>query len=160
MAKLSGSLPKGHGLNPAIRRLSQGDPVVGLVVLRRMKRVEDYEKGETELVVKISEIEAIHTEDLYLARRLMERALEARTGQPVLPYDLEAALEGVFDGVDLDYPQGSPVAQEPLPKAAPPTFCKYCREAIHYEQVEGDLWRWTDDGDPDCSGNPEGHEAS
>lgn len=112
MAKLSGSLPKGHGLGPAIRRLSEGDPVVALVVLRRQKRVEDYEKSEVELVVKIAEVETVQPDDLYLARDLMRRALEARTGQPTLPYDLEQALEGIFEGVTLDYPDGPPADPE------------------------------------------------
>lgn len=122
MTKLSSSLPKTHGLGPAARRLVNGDPVVALVVLRRQRRVEDYEKGETELVAKISEIEVIQRADLYLAEQLMRRALEARTGQPTLPYDLEEALKGIFEGVDLQVPfplDDAPEAQQPLPEGDP-----------------------------------------
>lgn len=169
MAKLSSSLPKGNGLGVAVRRLADGDPVVALVVLRRQKRVTDYEKDETELYLKISEVEAVHPDDLYLAKRLMGRALEARTGQPTLPYDLERALEGVFDGIDLDYPEMSPGERVTLPEAEEtppkPNYCIHCGQEIHAREiVEEDGARragWADTWDRiDCPGNEKGHRLS
>lgn len=165
MAKLSSSLPKGHGLNVAVRRLAQGDPVVALVVLRRFTKTENFEKGETELTLKVSEVEAIHPDDLYLAKRLMERALEARTGQPVLPYDLETALEGVFEGLGLDYPkepgrrqEALPIADEPV--AQEPSYCTHCGKKIQYAQAEADgLWHWRSEDGYDCPDTAGGHEV-
>lgn len=155
MAKLNGSLPKGHGLGPAVRRLAEGQPVVALVVLRRFRRVEDYEKDETELIVKISEIEAIRRGDLFLAQDLMRRALEDRTGQPTLPYDLEKALEGVFEGLDLDVPEVAENGQEPLPvadlpKPEIPAVCDHCGKPV---DRDSDGWWSTADKSTDCTKN-------
>lgn len=162
--KFQGKLPPQHGLAMAARRLGEKQPVVAVVVLRAKQRVEDFEKGETELVAKVSQIEVVLPMDLRLVEDLMRRSLEFRTGTPVLPYDLEKALRAVFDTVDLDPDPADDDAQPELPLTDDQPIvkgtadgelsavCDYCERPV---TRNADSW-WADaDGDTDCTKNPD-----
>jgi hypothetical protein len=137
--KFQGKLPPQNGLTVAARRLGEKQPVVALVVLRAKQRVEDFEKGETELVAKISQIEVVLPEDLLLVEDLMRRSLEFRTGTPVLPYDLEKAIRALFTTADLDPDPRDDDAQPELPLAGTPAMvCDHC--GVELERNADGFW--------------------
>jgi len=106
MTKLASSLPQGdaNGL-VAIARALIDEPrrvhvVVALVDCK--KTTTDNDSGEIVPTARIRRVEAIGGEDLKLAQKMLRRALERRTGQVVLAFDLEEDLRAAFDGVDPD----------------------------------------------------------
>lgn len=115
MTKLGGALPRGNknGL-PVIAEALVHHPHryhVALVVLDCKKVTHDNDTGEVEATARIRRIEVIDRADLATAEKLMRRALERRTGETVLPLDLEDDLMTAFRGVDpltgkVDEPDG------------------------------------------------------
>jgi hypothetical protein len=98
--KLTGSLPKGdaNGLGPIIGDLVD-DPAalhVVLAIVDTKKITTDADTGEVVPTVRVRRIEALLPDDLKAARRLMERALERRTGKTVLPLTLEDDVREAF----------------------------------------------------------------
>lgn len=99
--KLTSSLPKEHGLAPISRALID-DPrkshaVIALVDCKKI--TTDNDSGEIEPTARIRVIEVVTGSDLHRVERMLRRALEKRTGQAVLPVDLEDELETVFEGL-------------------------------------------------------------
>lgn len=104
-AKFDSRLPAGDGdgLAPITGRLlSQPDTmhvVIGICDCR--KTVTDHDRHEAVPVVRIRRIEVIRrADDLPVAEKLMRRALEARSGQTVLPLDIEDELSQAFAAVE------------------------------------------------------------
>lgn len=106
MTKLSSRLPDGNtnGLGRITAKLVN-DPHkvhVAVVLLDCQKTTLDYDTGETIPTARIRAIEPITGLDRDLAAQMLRRAVEERTGQVVLPIELEDDLQAVFDGVDPD----------------------------------------------------------
>lgn len=103
--KLTSALPKGdaNGLGPIVGDLC-ADPKqfhVVLAIVDCKKTTLDADTGEVVPTIRIRRVEAVPTEDHGAARRLMERALERRTGKTVLPLGLEEEMREAFkDGDD------------------------------------------------------------
>lgn len=118
-AFLSGRLPAGeaNGLAAIVRDLID-DPtrVHVLVVLADCTRVTRLvESGDTVPTVRVRRVEAITaTDDQQSLRRLLMREYERRTGQTVLPLELERDVTAAFD----DRPAGAGSADSP--PAGPP----------------------------------------
>jgi len=72
-----------------------------LVLLDCAKIVQKTDSGERIAVARVRRIEAILGEDFGAAERLIRRSLEKRTGQTVLPLDLEDDLRAAFAEIDL-----------------------------------------------------------
>jgi hypothetical protein len=109
---MSGKLPKGDGnglvaiLSELVRDTGKEGPIFVAVALIDGKKVTlDRDTGEKVPQVRVRRIEVIlDTEDMRVCRRLMERSLTRRTGQEVLPYDLENEITEVFgDKTEADY---------------------------------------------------------
>ncbi|GAA4626688.1 hypothetical protein GCM10023196_035950 [Actinoallomurus vinaceus] len=105
-AKLTSSLPKGdaNGLGPIVTDLvtNPHELHVVLAIVDCKKITTDSDTGEVVPTVRIRRIEALLNDDLTKARRLMERALEKRTGKTVLPLTLEDELREAFVKPDED----------------------------------------------------------
>lgn len=100
MTKLSASLPDDHGLG-AIRGVLVDEPErvhAALVLIDTQKITEEIDTGERVATVRIRQIEVIGGDDLEWVGRAFRRAREARTGQAVLPIELELEL----DAIDID----------------------------------------------------------
>lgn len=103
---MSGKLPAGDGnglsaIIPSLIREDHGQfhVVIGLVDCKKF--TTDKDSGETVPTVRIRRIEVVQREDdMRVARSLMQRALEERTGQETLPYDLQAEMEAAFGSDD------------------------------------------------------------
>jgi len=107
--KLKSTLPKGDadGLTPLEGRLAEdaGQQVVALVILDVITKTESVVTGELELTLRLRRVEALLSGDTEHARRMLQRAFEARTGVVTLPIDLEEDLRSAFftgDDVDLE----------------------------------------------------------
>ena len=104
MTKLVGNLPKGdsNGLDALARALIDSPRTVHVVValLDCKKITTDSDTGETEPTARIRRIEAITDSDRELAAKMLRRALERRTGQVVLPFDLEEDMRSAFGDFD------------------------------------------------------------
>lgn len=104
MTKLSSKLPDGdgNGLNTLARALidspHQVHVVIGLVDC--MRTMTDTDTGEIIPTARLRRIEVIGDNDIDAAQQMMRRALEGRTGQTVLPLDLENDLRAAFGNVD------------------------------------------------------------
>jgi hypothetical protein len=97
---IAGSLPKGegNGLAPIVAELLN-DPhtvhvIVALVDCKSTKI--DHESGDRIPTVRIKRVEAIVGDDLDIARRLLDRAVEPRLGDVTLPFELEQDLRSAF----------------------------------------------------------------
>jgi hypothetical protein len=103
-ANFSGALPKGdaNGLSPIIGPLIDKPHSyhVVLAILDCAKITTNNDTGEVIPTARIRRIEAVLPGDLESARRLMDRALEKRTGRTMLPMDLEDDLRAAFEGID------------------------------------------------------------
>lgn len=104
MTKLAAALPKGNGNGLAA---IAGDLVstpgklhVVVALIDCSKITEDIDSGDTIPTARIRRIEVIDGQDKDLAQRMMRRALEERTGQTVLPMDLEDDLRAAFGNID------------------------------------------------------------
>ncbi len=104
MTKISSSLPAGdgNGLAAIARQLIDTPHDVHVVVaLVDCKKVTtDHDTGEVEPTARIRRVEAIGAGDLPVAQKMLRRALEHRTGQTVLPFDLEEDLRQAFGRID------------------------------------------------------------
>lgn len=99
--KLKSTLPKGDadGLTPFEGRLdAETEPgqVVAIVILDVIARTESLITNERELTLKMRRVEALLPGDVEHARRMLQRAFEARTGMTTLPIDLEEDLNSAF----------------------------------------------------------------
>lgn len=98
---LSGVLPGGDqdGLSAIMSDLIR-DPKrmhFALAIIDTRKIITDADSGEVRPVVRVRRIEIVaDADDQQVARRLMTRALDRRTGRESLPFDLEAELDQVF----------------------------------------------------------------
>lgn len=103
VTKLSSRLPDGNtnGL-PALAPRLVSDPHmvhVAVVLLDCQKTTLDYDTGETIPTARVRAIEPITGIDRDLAAQMMRRAVESRTGQTVLPIELEDELSAVFENL-------------------------------------------------------------
>lgn len=123
LAFLSGKLPNGeaNGLAAIVRELVD-DPtrVHVLVVLADCsKTTRLVDTGDTVPTLRVRRVEAISSPDDQAGlRRLLMREYERRTGQPVLPLDLERDVQAAFDDVDEQGEQPDPA--EPASGDDPP----------------------------------------
>jgi hypothetical protein len=109
-AALGGNLPKGdaNGLSAMASDLI-ADPErkrVIIAIVDNPKTVVHNVTGDRTATVRMCRIEAVLAGDLGAAEQLMRRALEKRTGQTVLPLDLEDELSEAFAEIDLDADPG------------------------------------------------------
>ena len=105
MTKITSALPGGdaNGLTAIARQLIDSPHEVHVVVaLVDCKSIKtDNDSGEVIPTARIRRIEALSDrEDMALSQKMLRRALERRTGQTVLPFDLEEDLRAAFGGVD------------------------------------------------------------
>lgn len=104
MTKLTNSLPEGeaNGLAAIARALidSPHDIPVAVALIDCKSVKTDNDTGAIEPTARIRRIEVIGDQDKDLAAKMMRRALEERTGQTVLPFDLEEDLRAAFGGID------------------------------------------------------------
>lgn len=107
---LSGKLPRGdaNGLGPLARALIQEPEQIHAVIilLDCTKIVTEVDTGETIPVARIRRAEAIRPADMREAQRLIRRAWEQRSGDTVLPMELEDDIEAMFKGIDLSTATG------------------------------------------------------
>lgn len=103
--KLSGNLPKGdaNGLIRLAARLVHHPEDVHVVIalIKTKKLTTDVEEGDVVPHAVIRRIEVVPDEDKHDVRRLLERAFERRTGETMLPFELEKDIAAAFDGMDL-----------------------------------------------------------
>jgi hypothetical protein len=116
-AFLSGRLPSGeaNGLAAIVRDLidDPGQVRVLVVLADAIKVTRLVESGDTVPTVRIRRIEAItDAADRESLRRLMMREFERRTGQAVLPLELEEDVRQAFDNLDAP-PATDPPADPP-----------------------------------------------
>lgn len=104
--KLASQLPKGdaNGLGPLVLDLVQHPHKykVVLAILDCKQVVTNADTGEVVPTARIRRIEGVLPGDMPAARRLMERALEKRTGRQMLPLGLEEEMREAFEGVTED----------------------------------------------------------
>lgn len=104
MTKLGSGLPKGeaNGLDSIARKLIDEPHAVHLavVILDCKKVTTDHDSGDVEPTARIRRVEVIEADDVPLAAKMLRRAMERRTGQTVLPFDLEEDMRAVLEGVD------------------------------------------------------------
>jgi len=106
---VSGKMPSGDGnglvavLSELVREDKAQFVTIALVDCKTVKL--DKDTGEKIPTVRIRRIEVVlDAGDMKVARRLMERALSARTGQETLPYDLASEIDMAFGSDDVaDY---------------------------------------------------------
>jgi len=106
MPRLSARLPKDPTQNglEAIARDLLDDPLkrrIVIAVVDCSKITTDTETGEREATVRVRRIEQVNPADMAEAERLVRRALEYRSGETVLPIDIEKDLTAWF-GEDFD----------------------------------------------------------
>lgn len=106
MTKLATQLPGGdaNGLVTIARALIDRPAEVHVILaLVDCKRTTiDNDTGAIEPTARIRRVEAITGDDLALAAKMLRRALEMRTGQTVLDFDLEEQLRAAFRDLDPD----------------------------------------------------------
>jgi len=104
MTRLTGTLPGGdaNGLVAIARQLidSPHEVHVAVVLLDCKSSKVDHDTGEIIPTARIRRVEVIGKQDKELAQQMMRRALEARTGKTVLPFDLEEDMRSAFGGID------------------------------------------------------------
>lgn len=114
MTKLSAALPggDGNGLTAIARQLVDRPHEVHVVValVDCKQTAVDHDNDEHVPTARIRRIEVIDGADKTLAQQMMRRALETRTGQTVLPIDMENELREAFGNID-------PATGEILPDA-------------------------------------------
>lgn len=105
MTRLAGNLPKGdgNGLGPIVQQLlslpHRVHVVVALIDCKTTKI--DHETGDMVPTVRVRRIESVLTGDRTTAKRMLERAYEQRSGQTMLPFELEQDMQAAFDGLDI-----------------------------------------------------------
>lgn len=104
MTKLSSALPAGDGNGLAsiarqlVERPHELHVVIAIVDNKTTKT--DHDRDEREPTARIRRVEVINGDDKAVAQQMMRRALEVRTGQTVLPLDLEDELRAAFGDID------------------------------------------------------------
>ena len=97
---LVSKLPEGdgNGLEAIVFQLKDPNQIhVCICIVTGKGANTDYESGDTRTAARVRRIEVIlDPDDLVVAHRLMMRALERRTGQESLPYDLEEEIRNAF----------------------------------------------------------------
>lgn len=112
MTRLSSGLPKDpqkNGLGAIAGALLNNPHHKHLVIalVDCSKITEDTDTGERQPTIRILRIERVAPEDQDEAERLVRRALEYRSGDTVLPLDIERDLESWFGkGVEVDVTTG------------------------------------------------------
>ena len=106
MTKLAPALPKGdgNGLTAIARDLIDNphNAHVVIAIIDCKQITTDNDSGEVVPTARIRRVEPVNRGDLTLAHDLMRRALEKRTGQTVLPFEVENELREAFGNVDFD----------------------------------------------------------
>lgn len=112
MTRLSAALPKDptkNGLNAIARELLD-DPLTRHLVIAVVdcsKITTDTATGARDATVRVLRIEQVHPDDVTEAERLVRRALEYRSGETVLPIDIEKDLTSWFgEGFEVDTTAG------------------------------------------------------
>ncbi len=104
--KLSSKLPGGdaNGIAKIVAELVKAPHKVQVLValVDSQKCVTDHDTGDVVPVVRIRRVEVVRKQDLKEAERLLRRALEARTGETVLPLELEDEITAAFADFDFD----------------------------------------------------------
>ena len=104
MTKLSSSLPSGDGNGLAsIGRQLIDNPQqlhVAIALVDCKSKTIDTDSGEAIPTARVRRIEIVSASDIDVAQQIMRRALEERTGQTVLPLDLEDELRAAFGDID------------------------------------------------------------
>lgn len=102
--KLSAKLPQGNanGLSAISRQLVDNPHRFhALIVLVDCKgTTTDHDSGDVVPTARIRRAEVITPGDLSVAEKLMRRALETRSGETVLPMELEDEIIAAFQQVD------------------------------------------------------------
>ncbi|MDR3068633.1 MAG: hypothetical protein LBU50_03935 [Cellulomonas sp.] len=120
MTKLASGLPKDTRHNglarlaPQMLRSPKSRHLM-LAVVDCSKITEDVTSGEHEPTARVLRIEKVHPDDMAEAERLVRRALEHRSGDTVLPIDLERDIEDwIGQGYTIDLATGEilPVADQ------------------------------------------------
>ncbi len=109
MTSIAGKLPDGdgNGLNAVAGELIENPHKVhvAIVLVDCAKITTKPDTGEVVPTARIRRIEVIgEAGDQYQMRRLLQREFERRTGQAVLPWELEQATRDAFDGIEGDAP--------------------------------------------------------
>lgn len=103
---LGGSLPSGdaNGLNAIAGALAANPTQLRalLVLVDCSKVTRNTDSGTLVATARVRRIEAVLPEDFGAAEQLLRRALEKRTGETVLPLDLEDDIRAAFAEVDLE----------------------------------------------------------
>lgn len=104
MTKLSSALPSGdsNGLSSIARQLIDNprDLHVVIAIVDCKQTKTDHDTDEREPTARIRRVEVVAQSDREHAQQIMRRALEERTGQTVLPLDLEDELRALAFDVD------------------------------------------------------------
>lgn len=106
---LGGNLPEGDGngltaiVSELIREPRKCHIVIGIVDCAKITTKTD--TGEIVPTARVRRVEVITTADRKVARQLMHRALDKRTGRETLPFDLEQDMRAAF-GDDDDENEG------------------------------------------------------
>src|SRR6516165_10101284 len=111
---LSGALPRGdgNGLGPIVKSLIREPERLHalLVIADCTKLVTHVDTGECVPVLRIRRVEVILDGDLPEAERLVRRAWEQRSGDTVLPLEMEDDLQAIFESVTEPEPE---IPEEP-----------------------------------------------
>lgn len=122
MTKLASGLPKDprhNGLDALAPKLlaNPRHRYLMLAVIDCSKITEDVTSGSLEPTARVLRIEQVHPDDVTDAERLARRALEHRSGDTVLPLDLERDIEGwLGEGFRLDESTGELVPTDDAPE--------------------------------------------
>ena len=106
--KLSSKLPggDGNGLAKIAGELVKSPQKLHVLValVDSSRTVTDHDTGDSVPVVRVRRVEVVLKKDLPQAEQLLRRALEARTGETVLPLELEDEISQAFSQIDLNDP--------------------------------------------------------
>ena len=121
--KLATALPQGEANGAAVigpELVSHPHRLRILMLIVDCPKVSiDTDKGESTAVVRARRAEVVLPKDLATAEKLMRRALESRSGQTVLPMELEDELHAAFEKFDPDADPDADTNPEPGKPADP-----------------------------------------
>ena len=89
-----------------------------LVVFDCRRATEDYDASDSVVTLRIRRAEVLLPDDLGEVEKLVRRALESRTGQQVLPLDLEDEITSLFR--EMAEPDSPADPEEPEQPEQPP----------------------------------------